>query len=37
MVGGGGMMDVTGQIKDGDSKIKLYGYCEFEGSLTKKQ
>ena len=37
MVGGGGMMDVIGQIKDGDSKIKLYGYCEFEGPLTKKQ
>jgi hypothetical protein len=36
MVGGGGMMDVIGQIKDGDSKIKLYGYCEFEGPLTKK-
>ena len=37
MVGGGGMMDVVGQIKDGNSKIKLYGYCEFEGPLTKKQ
>ncbi|SEO54402.1 hypothetical protein SAMN02990966_02242 [Rhodospirillales bacterium URHD0017] len=37
MVGGGGMMDVTGQIKEGDSKIKLYGYCEFEGPLTKKK
>ena len=37
MVGGGGMMDVIGQIKDGDSKIKLYGYCEFEGLLTRKQ
>ena len=36
-VGGGGMMDVIGQIKEGDSKIKLYGYCEFEGPLTKKQ
>ena len=36
MVGGGGMMDVVGQIKEGDSKIKLYGYCEFEGQLTKK-
>jgi hypothetical protein len=36
MVGGGGMMDVIGQIKEGDSKIKLYGYCEFEGALTKK-
>ncbi len=37
MVGCGGMMDVTGQIKDGDSKIMLYGYCKFEGKLTKKQ
>ena len=36
MVGGGGMMDVIGQIKDGDSKIKLDGYCKFEGPLTKK-
>jgi len=36
MVGGGGMMDVIGQIKEGDSKIKLYGYCLFEGPLTKK-
>ena len=35
-VGGGGMMDVIGQIRDGESKIKLYGYCEFEGPLTKK-
>ena len=36
MVGGGGMMDVIGQIKEGDSKIKLDGYCKFEGPLTKK-
>ncbi len=36
MVGGGGMMDVIGQIKDGDSKIKLYGYCQFEGPLAKQ-
>lgn len=36
MVGGGGMMDVIGQIKDGDSHIKLDGYCKFEGPLTKK-
>ena len=35
-VGGGGMMDVIGQIKDGDSKIMLDGYCKFEGALTKK-
>jgi hypothetical protein len=36
IVGGGNMMDVTGQIKEGDSKIMLYGYCKFEGKLTKK-
>ena len=36
MVGGGGIMDVIGQIKEGDSKIKLDGYCKFEGALTKK-
>jgi hypothetical protein len=36
VVGGGGMMDVIGQIKEGDSKIKLDGYCKFEGPLTKK-
>ena len=35
MVGGGGMMDVIGQIKDGASHIKLDGYCKFEGPLTK--
>jgi hypothetical protein len=37
MVGGGGMMDVIGQIKEGDSRIKLDGYCIFEGKLTKKE
>ena len=36
MVGGGGMMDVIGQIKEGDSKILLHGYCKFEGKLTKQ-
>lgn len=36
IVGGGNKMDVIGQIKDGDSKIKLDGYCKFEGPLTKK-
>ena len=30
------MMDVTGQIAEGASSIKLYGYCKFEGKLTKK-
>jgi hypothetical protein len=37
MVGGGGMMDVIGEITDAGSKIKLDGYCKFEGPLTKKQ
>jgi hypothetical protein len=36
MVGGGGMMDVIGQIKEGESRIKLDGYCKFEGPLTRK-
>ena len=36
MVGGGGTMDVIGQIKEGESKILLDGYCKFEGKLTKK-
>src|SRR6516162_3728144 len=36
MVGGGGMMDVIGSVKEGAAKIKLDGYCIFEGPLTKK-
>lgn len=36
VVGGGGMMDVIGQIREGDSKIKLDGYCIFEGKLVRK-
>ena len=36
VVGGGGKMDVTGQIREGDAKIKLDGYCIFEGKLTRK-
>lgn len=35
-VGGGGMMDVVGAIKEGEAKIMLNGYCKFEGPLTKK-
>jgi hypothetical protein len=35
-VGGGGAMDVSGSVKDGDSKIVLDGYCKFGGPLTKK-
>jgi len=37
MVGGGGMMDVIGEINDSDPKIMLNGYCKFEGKLTKEQ
>ena len=36
MVGGGGMVDVMGQIGPDGSKIKIYGYCDFEGPLTRK-
>src|SRR5262249_34863913 len=35
-VGGGGMMDVVGSVKEGAAKIMLDGYCKFEGPLTKK-
>jgi len=37
MVGGGNMMDVIGEVNDSGGKIKLDGYCKFEGPLTKKQ
>jgi hypothetical protein len=37
IVGGGNMMDVIGQISDSGSKIKLEGYCKFEGPLSKNQ
>ena len=36
VVGGGNMMDVIGEISDSGGKIKLNGYCIFEGPLTKK-
>ena len=36
IVGGGNMMDVVGTIKEGEAKIMLYGYCKFEGPLTKQ-
>jgi hypothetical protein len=35
-LGGGSSMDVTGSLKDGDSKVLLDGYCKFGGALTKK-
>jgi len=37
IVGGGNMMDVIGEVNDSGGKIKLDGYCKFEGPLTKKQ
>ena len=36
VVGGGGSIDVTGKISDGDSNVLLDGYCKFGGKLTKK-
>jgi len=36
VVGGGNSMDVTGTIKDGDTKVLLDGYCKFDAKLTKK-
>ena len=35
-LGQGNTIDVSGAIKDGESKIMLDGYCKFEGKLTKK-
>jgi hypothetical protein len=35
-LGGSSSMDVTGSLKDGDSKVLLDGYCKFGGPLTKK-
>jgi len=35
-LGGSGTMDVSGSLKDGDSKVLLDGYCKFGGTLTKK-
>lgn len=36
VLGGGNSMDVTGTIKDGDSKVLLDGYCKFDAKLKKK-
>ncbi len=36
VVGGGGSMDVSGSLKDGNSNVILDGYCKFGGRLTKK-
>jgi hypothetical protein len=36
VVGGGGIMDVTGVIKDGESTVLLDGYCRFDARLTRK-
>ena len=35
-LGGSSSMDVTGSLKDGDSKVMLLGYCMFGGPLKKK-
>ena len=29
-------MNVVGSVQEGAAKIKLDGYCVFEGALTKK-
>jgi len=34
--GGTNRMSVEGVIKEGDSKFEIFGYCLFEGKLTKK-
>ena len=34
--GGQNRMNVEGVIKDGASKFEIFGYCLFEGKLTKK-
>ena len=34
--GGNSRMRVTGLIKEGQSKIQLFGYCLFEGKLATK-
>jgi hypothetical protein len=36
-LGQGNTIDVVGTISDGGSRIKLDGYCKFEGPLTRKQ
>ena len=35
-VGDGNVMDVSGTISAGESRILLDGYCKFEGKLTRK-
>jgi hypothetical protein len=34
--GGSNRMSVEGAIREGDSKFEIFGYCLFEGKLTKK-
>jgi hypothetical protein len=36
MLGGGNTIDVSGTIKDGDTRVLLDGYCKFDAKLTKK-
>jgi hypothetical protein len=35
-VGGGGVMDVTGVIREGESAVLLDGYCRFNARLARK-
>jgi hypothetical protein len=36
VVGNGGVMDVTGTIKDGENTVLLDGYCRFDAKLAKR-
>jgi len=36
VVGNGGIMDVTGTIKDGENTVLLDGYCRFDAKLAKR-
>jgi hypothetical protein len=36
MLGGGNTIDVSGTIKDGDTRVLLDGYCKFDANLSKK-
>jgi hypothetical protein len=36
IVGNGDRMDVTGVIRDGESRVVLDGYCKFDAKLTRK-
>jgi hypothetical protein len=36
VVGNGGIVDVTGTIKDGENTVMLDGYCRFDAKLAKR-